>query len=97
MRTALATDDGDPLGPRITTFRCKDFADAVAPAERFISGYAALVILEAEGPPGRRIVDFCAGTAFGGRGTFERIAPLRYLMTPAGVEISAPQRSELTK
>jgi FtsZ-interacting cell division protein YlmF len=91
----LATDDGDPLGPRITTFHCKDFADAIRPAERFISGHAALVILEAEAPNGRRIVDFCPGTA-GGRGTFERIAPLRFLMIPAGVKISATQRSDLT-
>lgn len=54
-----------------------------------------LILLQANGSYARRILDFCSGAAFGARGSIERIAPQRYLITPEGLNVSTTQRTTL--
>ncbi|MFD5324511.1 cell division protein SepF [Streptomyces sp. NPDC127092] len=87
-RVRVASDTAQEHGRRIATLSPDGFRDARGIGELFRDGVPVIVNLTAMEPnDAKRVVDFCAGLAFGLRGSIERVATRVFLLTPADTEI----------
>ena len=69
------------------------FNDAQELGDKYREGYSVLLNLQsADDPLARRIVDFASGLAYGLGGSLQPVADRVYLLTPAGVQVSAEER-----
>jgi cell division inhibitor SepF len=69
------------------------FNDAQEVGDRFRSGFSVLLNLQTtDSDLARRIVDFASGLAYGLGGSLQPVAEKTFLLTPAGVQVSAEER-----
>lgn len=69
------------------------FNDAQELGDKFREGYSVLMNLQAVDPElSRRLVDFASGLAYGLGGSMQPVAEKVFLVTPAGVQVSAEER-----
>ncbi|HEY7875078.1 MAG TPA: cell division protein SepF [Actinomycetota bacterium] len=69
------------------------FNDAQEVGDKFREGYSVLINLQAADPElSRRLVDFASGLAYGLGGSMKPVAEKVFLLTPAGVQVSAEER-----
>lgn len=72
------------------------FNDAQELGDKFREGSAVLMNLQAVDPDlARRLVDFASGLAYGLGGSMQPVAEKVFLVTPAGVQVSAEERRRL--
>jgi cell division inhibitor SepF len=72
------------------------FEDASRIADDFRSGAPVVMNLtKVEKPVARRLVDFASGVCYVLAGGMERVAANVYLLTPAGVDVSAEDRRRM--
>jgi len=69
------------------------FNDAQELGDKFREGSAVLMNLQGVDPElARRLVDFASGLAYGLAGSMQPVAEKVFLITPAGVQVSAEER-----
>jgi cell division inhibitor SepF len=69
------------------------FNDAQEVGDKFKDGFSVLMNLSAADPElSRRLIDFASGLAYGLNGAMQPVADRVFLMTPAGVQVSAEER-----
>jgi cell division inhibitor SepF len=69
------------------------FNDAQEVGDKFREGYSVLMNLQGVDPElARRLVDFASGLAYGLAGSMQPVAEKVFLITPAGVQVSAEER-----
>jgi cell division inhibitor SepF len=69
------------------------FNDAQEIGDKFREGVSVIMNLQAtEARLARRLVDFASGLAYGLRGSMQPVAENVFLLTPAGVQVSAEER-----
>jgi cell division inhibitor SepF len=69
------------------------FNDAQEVGDKFREGYSVLMNLQSVDPElARRLVDFASGLAYGLAGSMQPVAEKVFLITPAGVQVSAEER-----
>jgi cell division inhibitor SepF len=69
------------------------FNDAQEVGDKFREGYSVLINLQAaDAELSRRLVDFASGLAYGLGGSMKPVAEKVFLLTPAGVQVSAEER-----
>ena len=69
------------------------FNDAQEVGDKFREGYSVIMNLQsAEAPLRQRLVDFASGLAYGLGGSIQVAADKVYLLTPAGVQVTAEER-----
>ncbi len=79
--------------PRVHLVTPTAFNDAQEVGDKFREGYSVLMNLQATDPElSRRLVDFASGLAYGLGGSMQPIAERVFLVTPAGVQVSAEER-----
>jgi cell division inhibitor SepF len=103
-RTAAppASSDGDAVvrpmpgtgqGPRFHLVQPSSFNDAQEIGDKFREGFSVIMNLQSVDPDlSRRLVDFASGLAYGLGGTMQPAAEKVFLITPAGVPVSAEER-----
>jgi cell division inhibitor SepF len=70
-----------------------DFNDAQEVGDKFRQGFSVLMNLQATEPDlRRRLIDFAAGLSYGLEGSMKQVADKVFLITPAGVQVSAEER-----
>jgi cell division inhibitor SepF len=73
-----------------------DFNDAQEVGDKFRQGYSVLMNLQGTEPDlRRRLIDFAAGLSYGLEGSMKQVADKVFLITPAGVQVSAEERRRL--
>ncbi|MPZ68225.1 MAG: DUF552 domain-containing protein [Actinobacteria bacterium] len=79
--------------PRFHLVMPSSFNDAQELGDKFREGYSVLMNLQAIDPElARRLVDFASGLAYGLAGSMQPVAEKVFLITPAGVTVSAEER-----
>lgn len=69
------------------------FNDAQEIGDKFRDGVSVIMNLQSTEPKlARRLVDFASGLAYGLRGSMQPVAENVFLLTPAGVQVSAEER-----
>ncbi len=69
------------------------FNDAQEVGDQFREGHSVLMNLQSTNPElARRLVDFASGLAYGLNGSMQPVAEKVFLLTPAGVQVSAEER-----
>ena len=69
------------------------FNDAQETGDKFRQGYSVIMNLSSAEPDlARRLVDFASGLAYGLGGSMQPVAERVFLITPAGVQVSAEER-----
>jgi cell division inhibitor SepF len=69
------------------------FNDAQEVGDKFRDGVSVLMNLQTADPDlARRLVDFASGLAYGLGGSMQPVAEKVFLITPAGVQVSAEER-----
>jgi cell division inhibitor SepF len=69
------------------------FNDAQEVGDKFREGYSVLMNLQGVDPElARRLVDFASGLAYGLAGSMQPVAEKVFLITPAGIQVSAEER-----
>ena len=72
------------------------FNDAQEVGDRFRQGVSVLMNLSMADPDlSRRLIDFASGLAYGLGGAMQPVAERVFLITPAGVQVSAEERRRL--
>jgi cell division inhibitor SepF len=72
------------------------FNDAQEIGDKFKEGYSVLMNLQGtDAHLSRRIVDFASGLAYGLSGSLQPVADSVFLITPAGVQVSAEERRRI--
>jgi cell division inhibitor SepF len=80
-------------GPRFHLVQPSSFNDAQEIGDKFREGFSVIMNLQSVGPDlSRRLVDFASGLAYGLGGTMQPAAEKVFLITPAGVPVSAEER-----
>ena len=80
-------------GPRFHLVQPSSFNDAQEIGDKFREGFSVIMNLQAVDPDlSRRLVDFASGLAYGLGGTMQPAAEKVFLITPAGVPVSAEER-----
>jgi cell division inhibitor SepF len=80
---------------RIVTFHPKEYKDADKVGRALRDGVPVVLNLTGvPGPVARRILDFAAGVDFGVSGSIERVTPTVFLLSPAQVNINAPESAD---
>ena len=80
-------------GQRFHLVTPQAFNDAQEVGDKFREGYSVLMNLQVTEPElARRLVDFASGLAYGLGGTMQPVADRVFLITPAGVQVSAEER-----
>jgi cell division inhibitor SepF len=97
-----AASDGDAVvrampgtgqGPRFHLVQPSSFNDAQEIGDKFREGFSVIMNLQSVDPDlSRRLVDFASGLAYGLGGTMQPAAEKVFLITPAGVPVSAEER-----
>ena len=79
--------------PRFHLVHPAAFNDAQEVGDKFREGYSVLMNLQSVDPDlARRLVDFASGLAYGLSGSMQPVAEKVFLLTPAGVQVSAEER-----
>jgi cell division inhibitor SepF len=95
VRAMPTTSDG---APRVHLVTPNAFNDAQEIGDEFRQGHSVLMNLQSAGPDlSRRIVDFASGLAYGLSGAMQPVAEKVFLITPAGVQVSAEERRRLAQ
>ena len=82
--------------PRVHLVTPSAFNDAQEVGDKFREGYSVLMNLQSANPDlARRLVDFASGLAYGLAGAMQPVAEKVFLITPAGVQVSAEERRRL--
>jgi cell division inhibitor SepF len=84
-----------PTGPsaKLHLVHPQAFNDAQEIGDKFRDGISVIMNLQAtEAKLARRLVDFASGLAYGLRGSMQPVAENVFLLTPAGVQVSAEER-----
>lgn len=69
------------------------FNDAQELGDKFREGYSVIMNLQAADPDlSRRLIDFASGLVYGLAGSIQPVAERVFLLTPAGVQVSAEER-----
>jgi cell division inhibitor SepF len=69
------------------------FNDAQEVGDKFREGYSVLMNLQGiDSELARRLVDFASGLAYGLAGSMQPVAEKVFLITPAGIQVSAEER-----
>src|SRR5688500_10632752 len=85
-----------PVTPRFHLVPPTSFNDAKEVGDKFREGCSLIMKLQAaDRELGRRIVDFASGLAYGLGGSMQPVAENVFLVTPAGVQVSAEERRRL--
>lgn len=80
-------------GPRFHLVQPSSFNDAQEIGDKFREGFSVIMNLQGVDPElSRRLVDFASGLAYGLGGTMQPAAEKVFLITPAGVPVSAEER-----
>ena len=78
---------------RITTVHPRTYNEAKTIGEAFRSGTPVIMNLtDMEDSDAKRLVDFSAGLVFGLHGSIERVTNKVFLLSPANVEVSVPEK-----
>ena len=92
---AALFEEGSPLA-KITTLRPKDYSEARTIGERFRDGTPVIMdLVSMDNADAKRLVDFAAGLIFGLRGTIERVTSKVFLLSPAGVNVTAEDKERI--
>lgn len=85
-----------PVTPRFHLVHPGSFNDAQEVGDKFREGFSVIMNLQtADRELGRRLVDFASGLAYGLGGSMQPVAENVFLVTPAGVQVSAEERRRL--
>jgi cell division inhibitor SepF len=85
-----------PVTPRFHLVHPTSFNDAQEVGDKFREGFSVIMNLtSADRELGRRLVDFASGLAYGLGGSMQPVAENVFLVTPAGVQVSAEERRRL--
>ena len=85
-----------PIAPRFHLVHPSSFNDAQEVGDKFREGFSVIMNLQAaDRELGRRLVDFASGLAYGLGGSMQPVAENVFLVTPAGVQVSAEERRRL--
>jgi len=69
------------------------FNDAQELGDKFRDGHSVIMNLQTTDPDlGRRLIDFASGLVYGLGGGMQPVAERVFLLTPAGVQVSAEER-----
>jgi cell division inhibitor SepF len=92
-REAVVRAMPTPSSPRVHLVQPTAFNDAQEIGDRFRDGSCVLMNLQsADSDLARRLVDFASGLAYGLTGAMQPVADRVFLLTPAGVRVSAEER-----
>ncbi len=81
------------VAPRFHLVHPTSFNDAQEVGDKFREGFSVLMNLQsADADLARRLVDFASGLAYGLSGSMQPVAERVFLITPAGVQVSAEER-----
>lgn len=84
------------MAPRFHLVHPTSFNDAQEVGDKFREGFSVIMNLQsADRELGRRLVDFASGLAYGLGGSMQPVAESVFLVTPAGVQVSAEERRRL--
>lgn len=79
--------------PKVHLVQPSAFNDAQEIGDKFREGVSVLMNLQsADADLARRLVDFASGLAYGLSGSMQPVAERVFLITPAGVQVSAEER-----
>ncbi len=83
---------------RITTVHPRSYNEARTIGERYRDGTPVIINLtELDDAAAKRLVDFAAGLAFALRGSIDKVTSRVFLLSPAGVDVSADDRRKLAE
>ena len=92
-RGAVVTAMPTPPSAKLHLVHPNAFNDAQEIGDKFREGISVIMNLQAtEQKLARRLVDFASGLAYGLRGSMQPVAENVFLLTPAGVQVSAEER-----
>lgn len=92
-RDAVVRAMPTPPSARFHLVHPSAFDDAQEVGDKFREGYSVIMNLQAaDSDLGRRLVDFASGLAYGLGGSMQPVAEKVFLITPAGVQVSAEER-----
>ena len=91
--TAVVTAIPTPSSAKLHVVQPTAFNDAQEIGDKFREGISVIMNLVGADPKlSRRLVDFASGLAYGLRGSMQAVTDSVYLLTPAGVQVSAEER-----
>ena len=92
-RTATVTAIPTASPARFHLVQPTSFNDAQEVGDKFKDGFSVLMNLSStDAELTRRLIDFASGLAYGLNGAMQPVADRVFLMTPAGVQVSAEER-----
>jgi cell division inhibitor SepF len=92
-RDAVVTAIPTPSSAKLHVVQPSAFNDAQEIGDKFREGISVIMNLVGADPKlARRLVDFASGLAYGLRGSMQAVTDSVYLLTPAGVQVSAEER-----
>jgi cell division inhibitor SepF len=92
-RDAVVTAIPTPASAKLHVVQPSAFNDAQEIGDKFRDGISVIMNLVGADPKlSRRLVDFASGLAYGLRGSMQAVTESVYLLTPAGVQVSAEER-----
>jgi cell division inhibitor SepF len=92
-RDAVVTAIPTPASAKLHVVQPTAFNDAQEIGDKFREGTSVIMnLVEADPKLARRLVDFASGLAYGLRGSMQAVTASVYLLTPAGVQVSAEER-----
>ena len=92
-RDAVVTAIPTPASAKLHLVMPTAFNDAQEIGDKFREGISVIMNLVGADPKlQRRLVDFASGLAYGLRGSMQAVTESVYLLTPAGVQVSAEER-----
>lgn len=92
-RDAVVTSIPRPASAKLHLVQPSAFNDAQEIGDKFREGTSVIMNLVGADPTlSRRLVDFASGLAYGLRGSMQAVADNVFLLTPAGVQVSAEER-----
>lgn len=98
LRPAPTRRAAAPDFSRIETVHPRSYNDARPVGEQFRDGIPVIMNLsDLDDRDAKRIIDFAAGLVFGLRGSFERITPRVFLLSPVNVDVGAAARAQIAQ
>jgi cell division inhibitor SepF len=92
-RDAVVRAMPTPAPGRLHLVHPTAFNDAQELGDKFREGYSVIMNLQAADPDlSRRLIDFASGLVYGLAGSMQPVADRVFLLTPAGVQVSAEER-----
>lgn len=96
--SGTSSSAGSPALSRITTVHPRSYNEARTIGERYREGTPVIINLtELDDAAAKRLVDFAAGLAFALRGSIDKVTSRVFLLSPAGVDVSAEERRRLAE